>query len=138
MMGGPKRPPKVVWEYAFSADCTSPRRVVAAVTHALISGLQCGFLLLLLAWSVSGEDAISTAMQDGKIHNIYAQCLRLLSKIHVDKTGIDEALALYQKVLVSAPLDTTEDYPVTLGDQVLLSFITAIDTVSTMALVEVD
>lgn len=65
------------------------------------------FLLLLCIISICcfAELAEPSTLSEQEIQNIYNQCWQLLSQIHIDKTGLDKAIELYQKVLAVAPHD---------------------------------
>lgn len=44
-------------------------------------------------------------LSEKEIHKIYEQSWQMLSRIHIDKTGLDKAIELYEKVLKIAPYD---------------------------------
>ena len=53
----------------------------------------------------NGGSTGSASMQEQEIQAIYEHCWYLLSQIHVDTSGLDEAIDLYYQVLEAAPRD---------------------------------
>ena len=51
----------------------------------------------------SDKPTIDAALSDREIEKIFDRAWRLLSQIHKDKSGLDEAILLYRKVLAASP-----------------------------------
>jgi len=65
-------------------------------------------LLLLLFFSKMpfhcfAETDWKTQLSEQEIQSIYARCWQLLSRIHIDKKGLNKAIELYKQVLEAAP-----------------------------------
>ena len=62
------------------------------------------FLYLIPAIGFAETERFS-ALSEMEINKIYDQSWHILSKIHIDETGLDTAIELYRKVLRLAPYD---------------------------------
>lgn len=51
------------------------------------------------------ETGEMSQLSEQEIRSIYVRSWQLLSRIHIDKTGLDKAIELYEKVLAVAPHD---------------------------------
>lgn len=71
----------------------------------IISGLLISFFLGIhgLATADSDKPSNDTALSDQEIKQIFDRGWWLLSQIHEDKNGLDEAILLYNKVVTASP-----------------------------------
>jgi tetratricopeptide (TPR) repeat protein len=62
------------------------------------------FTCVILIFGIDETEGMSELSKQD-IHTIYEQSWQMLSRIHIDKTGLDKAIELYEKVLRIAPHD---------------------------------